>query len=207
LLLAVSGSVATIKLPLIVGALRDQPNLSIRIISTRSAAHFLSGQSAEQPSLASLAAMPNVDGVYLDEHEWSEPWTRSAKILHIELRRWADVLVIAPMSANLLARVAGGLCDDLLASVIRAWDTARPIVAAPAMNQLMWEHPLTATHLAVIAQWSWFEILPPQVKALACGDVGVGGMREWPDIVRVIEAKVAALGDANAGVNTSAGAS
>jgi phosphopantothenoylcysteine decarboxylase len=87
LLLAASGSVATIKIPKMVGALSRHTNLSIRIVLTSSAARFLAGQSAEQPSLADIRAMPGVDGVYLDEDEWATPWTRGSRILHIELRR------------------------------------------------------------------------------------------------------------------------
>lgn len=64
-----------------------------------------------------------MDGVYLDEDEWSEPWRRGGKILHIELRRWADIMIVAPLSANTLAKMAGGLCDNLLLSTMRAWDT------------------------------------------------------------------------------------
>ena len=122
LLLAGSGSVAIIKLPLIISSLANHPNLSIRVILTKSAARFLAGQSPEQPTVASLSLLPNVDSVYQDEDEWMEPWKRDAKILHIELRRWSHLLVVAPMSANLLAKVTGGLCDSLLTSVIRAWD-------------------------------------------------------------------------------------
>ncbi|KAK3082335.1 hypothetical protein LTS18_004247 [Coniosporium uncinatum] len=123
LLLAASGSVATIKIPNIAEALAKHENLSIRIILTRSASEFLQGQSGEQPSLESLSKFPNVDGIYLDEDEWSEPWVRGGKILHIELRRWAHLLVVAPLSANSLAKIVGGLSDNLLLSVIRAWDT------------------------------------------------------------------------------------
>jgi phosphopantothenoylcysteine decarboxylase len=194
LLLAASGSVATIKLPLIISWFEKHKNLSIRVIITKSATNFLAGQSPEQPTVASLASLPNVDGVYLDEDEWSDPWTRNANILHIELRRWAHLLAIVPMSANLLARVTGGLSDDLLTNVIRAWDTKRPIMVAPAMNQLMWEHPVTAKQIAVLAkEWDWFEVITPQVKALACGDVGQGGMREWKEVVVLIEERLAGL--------------
>lgn len=59
-------------------------------------------------------------------------------VLHIELRRWADVLVLAPLSANTMAKVAHGLCDNLLTSVVRAWDYAKPMIVAPAMNTYMW---------------------------------------------------------------------
>lgn len=190
LLLAASGSVASIKLPLIISSFKDHQNLSIRVIVTKAATHFLAGQSPEQPALSSLALLPNVDAVHLDEDEWIEPWTRNTKILHIELRRWAHVLAIVPMSANLLAKATGGLCDDLLTNVIRAWDIKRTIIAAPAMNQMMWENPITAKQIAILAEWKWFRILSPQVKELACGDVGQGGMCDWKEIVAVIKERL-----------------
>jgi phosphopantothenoylcysteine decarboxylase len=192
LLLAASGSVATIKLPLIISSLVKHPNLSIRVVITKAATHFLAGQSPEQPTVSSLALLPNVDAVYFDDDEWIDPWTRNSKILHIELRRWAHLLAIVPMSANLLAKATGGLCDDLLTNVIRAWDIKRIIIAAPAMNQMMWENPITAKQIAILAEeWHWFEILSPQVKELACGDVGQGAMRDWHEIVAVIEERLA----------------
>ncbi|CZT24642.1 related to SIS2 protein (cycle-specific gene control) [Ramularia collo-cygni] len=93
LLLAATGSVATIKIPNIVQALARYSNLSIRIILTESATNFLAGQAEEQPSLATIRKMPNVDGIYRDADEWRRPWTRGASILHIELRRWADLMI------------------------------------------------------------------------------------------------------------------
>lgn len=192
LLLAASGSVATIKLPLIISSFENHPNLSIRVVVTKAATQFLAGQSLEQPTVSSLALLPNVDAVYLDEDEWIEPWTRHSKILHIELRRWAHLLAIVPMSANLLAKATGGLCDDLLTNVIRAWDVKRAIIAAPAMNQMMWESPITAKQLALLAEeWDCFEILSPQVKQLACGDIGQGAMCDWHEIVAVLEKRLA----------------
>ncbi|KAL9077724.1 MAG: hypothetical protein Q9161_000096 [Pseudevernia consocians] len=192
LLLAASGSVATIKLPMIISSFENHPNLSIRVIVTKAASKFLAGQSPEQPTVRSLVLLPNVDAVYVDEDEWINPWTRHSKILHIELRRWAHLLAIVPMSANLLAKVTGGLCDDLLTTVIRAWDVKRAIIAAPAMNSMMWQNPITAKQVAILAEeWDWFEILSPQVKQLACGDVGQGAMCDWHEIVAVIEERLA----------------
>ncbi|TAQ90462.1 hypothetical protein B7494_g1184 [Chlorociboria aeruginascens] len=189
-----------VTIPLIISALASHRNLSIRVIVTKSAAHFLAGQTPEQPTLSSVALLPNVDAVYLDEDEWADPWTRHSKILHIELRRWAHLLVIAPMSANLLAKVAGGLCDDLLTCVIRAWNREHTIIAAPAMNVMMWEHPITARQLANLRELcDWFEILPPQVKALACGDVGQGGMCDWNQIVTVITERLMGTGSPRKG--------
>ncbi|KAF2166879.1 hypothetical protein M409DRAFT_22932 [Zasmidium cellare ATCC 36951] len=216
LLLAATGSVATIKLPNILHALSHHPNLSIRILLTPSATTFLQSQSPEQPSLPSLLAIPNVEAIYRDEDEWLVPWTRGAPILHIELRRWADLLVIAPLSANSLAKISLGLSSDLVSSVVRAWDSTgglidkpRPgvalpygekrdrkgILVAPAMNTAMWNHPVTARHLAMLEEWSvekggWIEVLRPIEKDLACGDMGGGAMKEWKDIVGVIEERL-----------------
>lgn len=85
----------------------------------------------------------------------------------------ADLLVVAPMSANLLAKVSGGMCDSLLTSVIRAWDTdpavGKRIMVAPSMNTSMWTHPLTARQLATLEDaWGqgngtgWYDVLLPQ---------------------------------------------
>jgi phosphopantothenoylcysteine decarboxylase len=200
LLLCASGSVATIKIFPIVSALSRHANLSIRLLLTPSASTFLSGQSDEQPPLASLLEIPNVDGIYEDASEWAKPWERNDPILHIELRRWSDIMVICPLSANMLAKIVGGFADGLLASVVRAWDTTglidavnvnagvrKRIVVAPAMNTAMWRQPITARQIRVLeedwgvsywegngkgSQEGWFEVLRPQEKELACGDLG-----------------------------------
>lgn len=153
LLLAASGSVATIKIPNIITALtkaHPPSTLSIRLILTSSASNFLAGQSAEQPDLRSLLAIPGLDGIYHDGDEWGRGpsvgpeegvWRRGGPILHIELRRWADLMAVVPLSANTLAKVVGGICDNLLTSVVRAWDAdgrvdgrRKRILVAPAMN-------------------------------------------------------------------------
>ncbi|KAJ6437280.1 flavoprotein [Purpureocillium lavendulum] len=202
LLLAASGSVATIKIPQIINGLASHSNLSIRLVLTSSAEHFLAGQSPEQPTLAEVRRLPNVDGIYTDAAEWTRPWTRGAPILHVELRRWADVMVVSPLSANTMAKMVAGLCDNLLLSVFRAWDADgsidgvnKKIVVAPAMNTAMWRNPVTAKHVRTLEEdWGgadgWVEVLKPISKGLACKDVGDGAMVEWEDIVTVIEAKL-----------------
>ena len=203
LLLASSGSVATIKLPNILQGLSRYNDLSIRIVLTKVAENFLAGQSSEQPLLDSLHGIKNVDGIYRDEDEWAKPWVRGGSILHIELRRWADILVIAPLSANSMAKMTAGLADSLLLSVVRAWDTTgeiegstrKRIILAPAMNTAMWRHPVTRKQIKMLEEdWAvdrqhdgWIELLRPMEKTLACGDVGSGAMREWSEIVSVIE--------------------
>lgn len=129
LLLCASGSVATIKIPLICKALsKYYDRLSIRLILTTSAIQFLQGQSQEQPSLHEVGQIPGVDGIYTDADEWAHPWSRSGPagstpILHIELRKWADIMCIAPLSANTMAKIVAGMSDNLITSVIRAWDS------------------------------------------------------------------------------------
>lgn len=221
LLLAATGSVATIKIVQIINALgRHAHKLSIRVIFTSNAERFLNGQSDEQPNSASLRTLPGVEAVYGDRSDWEPtPWRRGDDVLHISLRRWADLLVIAPLSANTLAKLVNGLSDNLLTSVCRAWDTdgqvdgrRKQILVACAMNTAMWRHPVTAKQIRVLEEdWGvrkkdetgeetgWYEVLPPQTtKALACGDVGVGAMTEWTEIVKIIENRLALVQDGEA---------
>ncbi|KAH8661066.1 flavoprotein [Ilyonectria robusta] len=203
-LLAVSGSAATINLVQIIEGLSAHKNLSIRVIFTGSAVHFLAGQSREQPALSAVAYLPNVDAVYTDASEWAKPWKRGAPILHIALRKWADVLVIAPLSANTMAKMVNGMCDNLLTSVIRAWDTMgtvdgvkKKIVVAPSMDTAMWRHPATDKQIKTLEEeWGgengWIEVLRLIEKELACGDVEEGSMVSWKKIVEVIEGKISA---------------
>ena len=75
------------------------------------------------------------------------------EVVHIELRRWADVLLVAPASANTVAKLAQGLCDNLLTCVARAWDfQENKLIVCPAMNTMMWEHPLTSRHLSILKE-------------------------------------------------------
>lgn len=200
ILLAASGSVATIKLPLIAQALAQNENVSVRIIVTENAREFLQSQAEEQPRLESLYNIRGIDGIYYDSDEWSKPWVRGDKILHIELRRWAHVLMIAPLSANTMAKMSNGISDNLLLSVVRAWDTTgmidmqrKQIMIAPAMNTAMWRHPITRKQLKTIDQdWTDGErssviLLRPMEKELACGDTGDGAMMDWKQIVVRVE--------------------
>lgn len=108
-------------------------------------------------------------------------------VLHIELRKWADVLVIAPLSANTLAKMANGLCDNLLTNVVRAWDPTKPIIVAPAMNTEMWKGPFSLQHLNSLRKVYDFNIVSPQIKILACGDVCTGAMAQIENIINAVQ--------------------
>ncbi|XP_007907630.1 phosphopantothenoylcysteine decarboxylase isoform X2 [Callorhinchus milii] len=111
---------------------------------------------------------------------------KSDPVLHIDLRRWADLMVIAPLDANTLGKIACGICDNLLTCVVRAWDMKRPLLFCPAMNTAMWEHPITATQIETLKCFGYIEI-PCIAKKLACGDEGYGAMAEVCTIVEKVE--------------------
>uniref|UniRef100_A0A8D2J364 Phosphopantothenoylcysteine decarboxylase n=1 Tax=Varanus komodoensis TaxID=61221 RepID=A0A8D2J364_VARKO len=94
---------------------------------------------------------------------------RTDPVLHIDLRRWADLMLVAPLDANTLAKIASGLCDNLLTCVVRAWDLSKPLLFCPAMNTAMWEHPISAQQVRQLKGFGYLEI-PCIVKKLVCGD-------------------------------------
>ncbi|XP_024064196.1 phosphopantothenoylcysteine decarboxylase isoform X2 [Terrapene carolina triunguis] len=112
---------------------------------------------------------------------------RTDPVLHIDLRRWADLMLVAPLDANTLAKIANGICDNLLTCVIRAWDMTKPLLFCPAMNTAMWEHPITAQQVEQLKDFGYTEI-PCVVKRLVCGDEGRGAMAEVWTIVEKVKA-------------------
>lgn len=103
------------------------------------------------------------------------------------MKKWADVLLIAPTSANMLAKLAAGMADNLLTCVARAWElrSGNPLLIAPAMNTHMWNHPLTVTHLQLLHSIG-VRVVPPVSKVLACGDQGTGAMAPVDETVRLV---------------------
>jgi phosphopantothenoylcysteine decarboxylase len=209
ILLGVTGSVAAIKTPELYLSLRARGH-AVKVIATDSALYFF-----DPAVLDPSRVLRNPDVVIVDDDEWpgfqnGERYRRGDRVMHVELRRWADLLLVAPLDANTLAKFAGGLCDNCLTCVWRAWDPLRPTIIAPAMNTFMWEHPITRRHLRAIAvdagaahvpahlddvatlaqinaRSRCFRLVAPQVKALACGDVGVGAMAEVADLVATVD--------------------
>ncbi|XP_073288181.1 probable phosphopantothenoylcysteine decarboxylase isoform X1 [Primulina huaijiensis] len=164
ILLAASGSVAAIKFANLCHCFSEWAE--VKAVATKASKHFID-----------TASLPKDVTLYTDEDEWST-WNKLGdSVLHIELRRWADIMVIAPLSANTLGKIAGGLCDNLLTCIIRAWDFSKPMFVAPAMNTFMWNNPFTERHLMVIDDLG-ISLIPPVSKRLACGDYGNGAMAE-----------------------------
>lgn len=134
---------------------------------------------ARLPHIGCLAVRADTQDEWREWNELGDP------VMHIDLRKWADVVVVAPLSAHTLAKLAMGLCDDMLTSVLRAWDySSKRLVVAPAMNTFMWDHPLTSRQLDEISSFGEnVVVVSPAIKELACGEVGQGALAAVPDII------------------------
>lgn len=105
-------------------------------------------------------------------------------VLHIELRRWADILLIVSASANTIAKMSYGICDNLLLCVVRAWEKSRPLIICPAMNSIMLEHFSLSKHYEILKANNVI-IIESEVKNLACGEKGNGALASVSKIVEV----------------------
>ncbi|MES2697931.1 MAG: bifunctional phosphopantothenoylcysteine decarboxylase/phosphopantothenate--cysteine ligase CoaBC [Verrucomicrobiota bacterium] len=110
---------------------------------------------------------------------------------HIDLTRWAEVVVVCPATANTLNRMAAGLGDDLAGALLLAHDWKKPLLLAPAMNPAMWHHPATRASVARLREWG-ARFIAPGAGRTACGEVGEGRLAESDEIVAQIEAALTA---------------
>jgi len=161
ILVGMSGGIAAYKIPELVRRLIDQ-GATVRVVMTAGAQAFITPLT-----LQAVSGHP----VHTDLLDTGA----EAAMGHIELAKWADLIMLAPASANLIGRLAHGLADDLLTTVCLA--TAAPILVAPAMNQQMWANPAVQANCALLRQHGMV-IIEPASGAQACGDVGAGRMPE-----------------------------
>lgn len=202
IILGVTGSVAAIRTPDLARALVAAGH-DLCLVTTETALHFF--------KVSDLPTEPNRVSVYRDRDEWPPgTYQRGDSVLHVDLRKWAEILVVAPLDAHTLAKFALGLCDNLLTCLLRAWNFGRPIILAPAMNTMMWDSPVTLRHLRMLLddhgkpgatlaslqdapqQFAKFApsivLIPPQAKTLACGDFGIGAMADVATIAEHVRA-------------------
>jgi phosphopantothenoylcysteine decarboxylase/phosphopantothenate--cysteine ligase len=168
-LIGVSGSIAAYKMADVVSELVKQGH-AVQCILTESAAQFVSPLVLETLShnrVRTALFGPDVSGTE-----------------HIDMARWADLFVVAPATANVLARLALGLADDLLTTVALA--TEAPILVAPAMNTVMLQQPVTQEHMATLRARG-VAFVDPASGTLACGEVGIGKLASPAQIVAAIE--------------------
>ncbi|HEX7338474.1 MAG TPA: bifunctional phosphopantothenoylcysteine decarboxylase/phosphopantothenate--cysteine ligase CoaBC [Rhodanobacteraceae bacterium] len=171
ILLGVSGGIAAYKACILVRRLRDEGAL-VRVVMTQGATHFVGA-----------ATFQALSGQPMHTSLWDD--TAAMGMGHIELARWAQDIIVAPASADVLARLAHGQADDLLTTLCLA--SAANVTVAPAMNFRMWEHAATQANIATLHQRG-VTILGPAEGPLAEGETGTGRMLEPQDIVAALVA-------------------
>lgn len=171
ILLIVTGSIAAVKIPELISRFKDR-GYEVTCVMTKSAEEFVIPMS-----LASLSGNKVYQDLFSREDE--------EEMGHIQLSREADLLLVAPASANIMARMANGLCDDLASTLLLATD--KQVMVAPAMNVKMWEHPATQRNTKQLER-DGIRIISPEQGKLACGEEGQGRMAEPEVIVNIVEA-------------------
>ncbi|MGB6723237.1 MAG: flavoprotein, partial [Terracidiphilus sp.] len=164
----VSGGIAAYKAAELVRAL-DRQSVEVHVVMTAAAQKFV------QPlTFAALSGHRVITSLW-DEAGPQEDSPEQNGIDHIAEAQWTDALVVAPATANILAKFAHGIADDFLSTLYLA--TAAPVLVAPAMNVNMWNHPATQTNLETLRQRG-VRVIDPGTGDLACGMVGAGRMAE-----------------------------
>jgi phosphopantothenoylcysteine synthetase/decarboxylase len=163
IVLGVTGSIAAYKAPEIASQLTKQGR-SVRVVMTTDAQRFIT-----PISFKTLSRHPVVTELYDEEEGW--------KPTHIKLADEADLLLIAPATANVIAKLAQGLADDALTCVALALNPQAKVLLAPAMNGKMWLHPATRANVSVLSKRG-IEFIGPEEGMLSCGYEGLG--RLWP---------------------------
>ncbi len=175
ILLIVPGGIAAYKCLELIRRLKDK-GAAMRCILTRAGEQFVTPLS--------LAALSG-DKVYRDLFSLTD----EAEIGHIRLSREADLLVVAPATAHILAKMAAGLADDLATTCLLATD--KPILIAPAMNPRMWDHPATRRNVKTLKSWGVKSVGPNVGEMAEAGERGLGRMAEPHEILAAIEACLA----------------
>lgn len=163
ILVGVTGGIAAYKTAMLVSRL-VQANARVQVVMTEAATHLVGPRTFE-----SLTG----------RHVYCSMWDSGQPIPHIELARRAELVCVAPATANFLAKAACGIGDDLLSTIVLAF--TGPILMAPAMNPRMWNKPAVQRNVATLIG-DGFEIVGPEVGNLACGESGPGRMAE-PDAI------------------------
>ena len=178
ILLVIGGGIAAYKSLELIRQLQDR-GASVRCVMTAGAQQFVTPLSA-----AALSG----DKVFTELFSLTD----EADMGHIRLSREADLVVVAPATADLMARMAAGMADDLATTVLLATD--KPVLIAPAMNTMMWDHAATRRNVARLLA-DGIAMVGPEAGDLACGEVGSGRMSQPVDIAGAIEARLADPGD------------
>ncbi len=166
ILLAITGSVAARLAPKLIEGFSVIGD--VKMMATKSAEYFI----------------PEGTEYFKEEDEWK--WRKKGdSILHIDLRTWADVIVVAPLTANTLAKISAGMADSLVTNTIRAWDYNKSMYLCPVMNPSMYLNPFTKRQLSIMSDLG-AQIIKPIKKEMMCGEFGIGALPQVMDIVQKV---------------------
>jgi len=174
ILLIVGGGIAAYKACELI-RLAKKAGIGVKCVLTAGGAHFVTPMT--------LAALS-------EEQVYTTLWDLKdeTEMGHIQLSREADLIVVAPATADLMAKMAAGIADDLATTLLLATDT--PVLAAPAMNVRMWQHPATMRNVATL-RGDGIMVMEPDEGPMACGEFGPGRLPEPPAILAAIQDKLA----------------
>ncbi len=170
-LLGVTGSIAAYKAADITSRLTKQGH-HVDVILTESGSRFITALTLQTLSK---------NKVYMDMFEEITP----SEVKHISLAKKADLLLIAPATANIIGKIAGGIADDFLSTVVMAAANHTPVYIAPAMNTNMYENPIVQDNIGKLKERG-YRFIEPKASLLACGDLGKGALADVDEIVGVI---------------------
>lgn len=173
ILVGISGGIAAYKIPELIRSL-SKAGAEVKIVVTRHALEFVT-----ELTLQTLSGSRVYSDIFAAINEHSTE--------HISLPDWADMMVIAPATANVIGKMASGIADDALTTTICSCAARKPIVVVPAMNDKMWENPATEQAIQTISRWENISVLEPATGDLACGTSGKGRMPEVEIIQEAIE--------------------
>ena len=170
IVLGVTASIAIYKACDIVRRLQDG-GFDVSVVMTEEAAKLIN-----PIVFSSLSGNQVYSGLFDAPQEW--------EVEHVSLARYADAVLIAPATANIIGKIAGGICDDLLTCIVCA--THAPVLIAPAMNEAMFENKVVQENIHKLKKLR-YKFIEPRVGRLACGDVGKGCLAEVEAIVREVK--------------------
>ena len=174
IVLGVTGSISAYKAADIISKLKKHRH-NIDVILTESGSKIITPLTLQTMSK---------NKVYTDMFEEITP----SEVKHISLAKKADMLLIAPATANIIGKIANGIADDFLSTVVMAAGRNTPVYIAPAMNTNMYENPIVQANIEKLKSYG-YRFIEPRESLLACGDVGRGALADVDEIVKIIEGR------------------
>lgn len=177
ILLGVTGGIAAYKMADLASVLVNKNGHEVQVVMTEAAKRIITPMT-----MATMSHRPILD----DAREWSG----DGHIWHIEMAKWADMLLVCPATANTIAKMARGVADNVLTSIYMALPVKTQTIVFPAMNTKMWESQQNLDNISILAKRPYNRVIYPEVGLLACGDTGMGKLPSVKTIVEAVDEQI-----------------